>query len=128
MSCLIDVDFDDYYEELHCKIVRARKQWRCGECDDLIRRNKEHEVFVGKIRDEVHVHRTCLTCLSIRKKFCCNWTYEGMFEDICDAIEYDPKLENCFLMMASKEEYEKLVKFVSVLDQDPYGEDENEDD
>lgn len=115
MSCLIESDFDDTYEELYRKIIRGRHCWRCGECNTIIPKGKEHEVFVGKIDDQINTHRTCSTCLSIRNKFCCNWTFEGMYEDIENAVDADPNLENCILMMATEKEYNKLASKVCNL-------------
>ncbi len=115
MTCLIDADFDDQYEPLYCKMVKGRRNWCCGECNTIISKGKEHEVFVGKIDDRINTHRTCLTCLSIRNKFCCNWTFEGMYEDIENAIDGNPDLENCILMMATEKEYNKLSSEISSL-------------
>lgn len=123
MSCLIDIDPDNMYEELFCKIVKGKKQCRCGECNNLIHKGTEHEVFVGKIDGQINTHRTCLLCVQIRNKFCCNWTYEGMYEDISDAIESDPNLENCILMLSTEAEYNRLVDRITYLED---AEEENE--
>ena len=115
MSCLIDVDHDAVYEELFCKIVKGKKEWRCGECNNFIHKGTEHEVFVGKIDDRINTHRTCLPCMQIRNKFLCSWTYEGVYADISDAIESDPNLENCTLMLATEAEYNRLVDRIPYL-------------
>ena len=126
MSCLIDVDYDGCYKELHHKIMKARKKFRCCECRDVINKGDMYDCFVGAIDNRIDVQRTCLICESISKKFLCFRLYEGMYEAIFNAIASDYKLENCILLMASKDEYNKLVRFVPFLDQDPYGEDEEE--
>lgn len=126
MACLIDIDHDDCYEELHHSVKKARKKFQCCECRDDIHRGEMHDVFVGEIHGRIDVMRTCLVCESISNKLLCSRPYQGMYEEIYNAISCYPDLENCILMMASKEEYAKLVRFVSFLDQDPYGEDEEE--
>ena len=122
MSCLIDIDHDDCYEELHCKIVKAKRQWRCGECSTPIFKGSDHEVFVGRIDDRINTHRTCLTCLSIRNKFLCGWTYEGIYEDISNALNNEFGLEDCILTRCALEEYNKIVKLIPSL-----GDQEEED-
>jgi hypothetical protein len=124
MSCLIHSDFDECYEELKHKVVKARKMFRCCECRDDINKGDMYDLFVGAIDGRIDIQRTCLICDSISKKFLCDRQYKGMFEEIYNAVDSDPEIENCILMMATKEEYNKLVRFVSLLDQDPYGEDE----
>jgi hypothetical protein len=122
MSCLISADYDDCYEGLHCEIIKAKRQWRCDECSTPIFEGSDHEVFVGKIGDRINTHRTCLTCLSIRKKFLCSWTYEGIYEDISSALENEFCLEDCILSRCTLTEYRKLVSKISSL------EDEDEED
>jgi hypothetical protein len=115
MTCLIDMDHDDSYEQLLMKVVKARKKYQCGECGDPIQKGDMFECFVGFL-DGIHTHRTCQTCLSIRNKFCCNWTYDGMYDDINDSMEND-------------REYNQLVRFVPYLDENSdYYEDEDEED
>ena len=126
MTCLIDVDHDDRYVQLFIKVVRARKKLRCGECGDPIQKGDMHECFVG-VLDGIHTHRTCRTCLSIRNKFCCNWTCEGMYDDINDSMENDRKLIDCFLMMASQAEYNQLIRFVPYLDENSDYYDDNDE-
>jgi len=122
MNCLIDVDPDYCYEQLFCKILKAKRQWRCGECSTPIFKGSDHEVFVGRIDDDrIETHRTCMMCVQIRNKFCCNWHYEGLYDDIQNAIEDSFELENCILNMATKDEYNKLVHEM------PFLEDEEED-
>ena len=125
MSCLIDVDCDDTYEELHCKLTKARKKFRCGECRDDINKGDMHEVFVGK-SDGIDTHRTCLICCEIMNKFLCSWHYGEMYEDIFNAIDHEPDLEDCILMQCSKDQYNQLIRFVSFLQEDPYEEEEDE--
>jgi hypothetical protein len=127
MPCLIESDHDEFYETLHHSTKKARKQFRCCECRDDINKGDMYDCYVGAIDDRIDVQRTCLLCESISKKFLCNRPYEGMYEEIYNAIDSNYDLENCILMMASKDEYNQLIRFVSFLDQNPYGEDEEED-
>ena len=126
MSCLIHSDFDECYEELHHKIQKARKKFRCCECRDDINVGDIYDCFVGAIDGRIDVQRTCLLCEGISKKFLCDRPYEGMYEEIYNAIDSDYKLEDCILMQCNKNEYNQLIRFVSFLDQDPYGEDEED--
>jgi len=121
------VDTDEYYDLLHHSVKKARMKFQCCECRDDIHKGELHDVFVGGIRGNIDVHRTCLICESISEKFLCSRPYLGMYEEIFNAIDSNPDLENCILMMASKDEYMKIVKFVMFLDQDPYGEDDEDD-
>ena len=116
MNCLIDIDYiDDFYEELHCKIMKARRNWRCCECSTMIPKGNEHEVFVGKIDNRINTHRTCLTCISIRSKFLCSWVFEGIYENISDALDNEFGLEECILSRCTLEEYNKLSTMISSL-------------
>ena len=121
MKCLIDVEHDECYEEIFCGIRKSRKHRECSECQAPILKGEEHEVFVGAIDGGIDTHRTCLTCVSVRQKFCCGWTYTGMYDDIHEAIDFDPALENCILMECSKEQYVKLTQLISI-----FGKDEDE--
>lgn len=45
-------------------MVKARKEYRCSECDEPIRVGELHEKFVGGADGEFHSFRTCAFCAS----------------------------------------------------------------
>jgi len=115
MQCLIDVDHDESYEVLLNKIVHARNPYKCGECRATIQKGERHEYYKGVFDGLIYTHRTCLTCVGIRKKIMCGWTFEGMYEDIHDAIDENPLLADCILMNVNRSEFEKLDANIGIL-------------
>jgi len=112
MTCMIDVDHDESYSTISDKIVKARKQYRCGECRADILPGEQHECYKGAFDGKIHTHRTCLTCVGIRKKIMCGWTFDFVYDDIHDAIDENPKLADCILMNVTRVEFEKLREHV----------------
>ena len=108
MSCLIDVDHDECYQELKHAIVKARKKFICCECGAPIHRGDLYDLFVGAIDDRIDTQRTCLVCESISKKILCSRPYGGMYEEIFNSIDAELDLHNCILMVINKDEFEKL--------------------
>lgn len=80
-------DGDECATMLREKEVKARKNYNCMECGDVIDIGNRYflEVYVwdGKCTN----HRTCLACKSIRDEFFCEgWSYGGIMENLKDHI------------------------------------------
>ena len=117
MSCLIDIDHgDNEYEIVSDKMITAKRNFKCCECQDIIPAGQRHEYFAGRTDDgRMDKYHTCMVCRSIRMKFVCDWIYSELFESISDGIEYaadndyDPDdIENCILIQCTQAEFKKL--------------------
>jgi hypothetical protein len=76
----------DTYEVLDIKIRRARKTYRCGECNQPIEPGDTYERMVG-VLDGLDTHRSCLKCAEARRWLevvCSTWAYGGVWEDLME--------------------------------------------
>lgn len=103
-SCVyvnIDGNIDTHTE----KIVKARKQHTCCECDKIIEINEKYEYIKGFWEGDVVIYKTCLDCLSIRYVFFCDgWYYTQTKELLRDHI-YDIRgdvSEDCLVDLTPK--------------------------
>lgn len=51
---------------------RARKEYRCAECREVIAIGSKHEKVAGSWDGSFCTYRTCLSCAEIRNHFACN--------------------------------------------------------
>lgn len=49
-----------------CKTVKARKTYRCCECQHAIVKGESHEVFTGIWEGKWETYRTCVCCAKAR--------------------------------------------------------------
>jgi len=83
-SC-IDIDSSDYpgpklFKE---KIVKARKQHKCSECDADIQPGERYENASGVWDGEFSTHKTCSICCEIRNAlFCGTYMFGEVWEEI----------------------------------------------
>ncbi len=62
---------------------RARKPYRCGECNDPIAVGESHSYACGKCEGQFFDARTCLACAEIRDVFSCDgWVLSTLWEEI----------------------------------------------
>ena len=89
MGCIIDTAEDYGYAEFATdKIVTARKQHKCDECNRTIEKGERYERVTGKWDGEFYTFRTCSDCLSLRKTFFCTWRYEELWNDFWEDFCY----------------------------------------
>lgn len=65
-------------------IRRAAKPRHCGECGEVIAKGDRYEFTSGIWDGRPNSHRTCLSCVEIRKHFACGngWIYGALWEDM----------------------------------------------
>lgn len=66
-SCDFDGDPIECYTE---RIVKAKKQYYCCECGDVIKPGDRYERAGGVSQREWFYYKTCLICSRIRKDLC----------------------------------------------------------
>ena len=83
------MDDDDAYETIEQKIVTARKRHKCGECHMEIIPGEKYEYYKGKFDNNIHAHKTCQDCLSMRNSeiFCNGFYFEMIWESFRDAVQ-----------------------------------------
>jgi len=83
-TCAIDVyvDCDSMATVAAIKIVKARKEYKCGECHGAIKPGEMYEHFRGLFDGRWESFRTCSTCMEIRSCLMCNWYYGGVWDEI----------------------------------------------
>ena len=85
--CDCSIEDGDGPEFCHDKIVKARKEHRCCECDEPIKPGQKYEYTAGLWDGYFCVYKTCMTCVRIREDFCpCGWAYGMLQETIMECI------------------------------------------
>lgn len=88
----------DYVKGPECftdSIRKARKEHKCCECGDAIKRGDKYEETTGIWDGKPNRYRTCLDCLSVRNAFFCDgWFYtfvwENLYEHLRDCAHTTP--------------------------------------
>lgn len=84
------------YEPLHIlteKIVTARQEHICCECDAIIKPGQKYEYV--KVKDderpvEIYTFKTCLPCVGIRRDYCPDgFLYGGLRWSIEECLDFD---------------------------------------
>lgn len=75
-DCSADV-FDDGPSCCVVKVRKARKSHTCEECGDTIKPGQCYEYSSGIWDGEPNDHKTCLTCVAIRDRYCPGGYYYG---------------------------------------------------
>ena len=86
--CLVgelDSENSFYAETIH----RARKAYRCCECNQPITPGERYQRATGKSDDHIWTYRTCMTCAEIRRVFYCHqdgggWIFTTLWEQMQD--------------------------------------------
>jgi hypothetical protein len=69
-------------------MVTARKEYKCGECDDVIKKGDVYEYVKGLWEGYWETHRTCKTCVAIRDDlFHCGFAYGTLWEELREHFE-----------------------------------------
>lgn len=85
-SCVY-VDVDDYATMLSDTRPIARKEHKCGECNQTIMPGEKYINEVAVDSNGLGVHKTCLDCSDIRHQFICDGFHWGMvLEDVSEHI------------------------------------------
>ena len=74
-GCVYVDDLDGPATVLSQKIVKARKQHRCCNCDNPIKPSVSYEKIVTVEDGGLYTYKTCEDCLSIRDAFFCTSYY-----------------------------------------------------
>ncbi len=91
IDCDCSVDVDEPVRFVEHRIVRARKQHECCECQEPIKVGERHHVESGVGYDGDHYrYRTCVTCMRIREHYCGGgWIWGGLADQLYDCIGFD---------------------------------------
>lgn len=89
LDCYCDYDSPRVYSN---KIVRAKKEYRCEECNKPIRIGERYEYAFGVIDDYAYQPHTCLGCVGIRNFMTINipcfcWAHGNLIEDAKNTVE-----------------------------------------
>lgn len=88
-SCVYVGDYEeaDFYS---ASLRRARKEYRCCECDDTILPGDLHEYVCGRWDGLFATYRTCARCVNIRADyFPDGWLFGSMAESWQEAHGFD---------------------------------------
>lgn len=80
-ACINVYDHGDACDEHTAKKVRARKEFKCGECPGQIMPGETYELVRMLFGEQWETHRTCPDCLSIRDAFFCGSYLYGEIRD-----------------------------------------------
>lgn len=88
-DCSCDYDPPEVYSS---RLVKARKEYRCYECDRKIAIGDTHEYVFGVSGGYPYQPRTCLHCVGIRQFVSINipcfcWAHGNIIDDAKAAIE-----------------------------------------
>jgi len=87
MDCDCSCDIYDGPEFYDVKIVIARKQHECCECQGVINPGQKYERVTGRWEHEFSTFKTCIPCRSIRLDYCSGgWYYGGLAETIYECL------------------------------------------
>ena len=81
------VDTDDCEQwRLENRLVTARKDHKCYECGDQIKKGDQYKLEKLADVDGISTYKTCMTCFEIRKAFFCQGWWYGQVS--CDLREH----------------------------------------
>lgn len=82
------VDADNAPDVYECKLVTAKKEHRCCECNGKILKGSKYEYARGLWDGHWSDFRTCLTCTYVREDlFNCGFTHGTLWEDVYYAFD-----------------------------------------
>lgn len=84
----IAMDYD-YSNEFYAESDRrARKAYKCCECNGAIAPGELYQYVAGKSDGSIFTARTCLVCAEIRKAFCCDggWIFGELWMSVTEQL------------------------------------------
>jgi hypothetical protein len=89
----------EFYQD---RIVKARKQHVCLECNEPIEKGTVHQTVVGKWDGEFHTNRFCLPCWEIMGEFSENGrTFGVTWDTFYNEWENGATLQGCLNRLSS---------------------------
>ena len=89
-NCCCVYQDDDGPEFSRQQLHRARKPYKCGECQEEILIGALYERFSGRWDNGFNTHITCARCANIRDEyFNCGWYFGRLVEDFRDCFGFD---------------------------------------
>ena len=80
-------DDGDIADCVRTKMVRARREHKCCECDRVIERGEEHEHVRGLWEGYWESYRTCLGCMRLRDDLCRRgYCFGGLAQVVLDCL------------------------------------------
>lgn len=114
-ECIIDIEYDEYSRCIERKVVSARKEYRCEECNEKIPPGTQYELYKGAQDDHIFTIRTCLDCVSIRESFFKQGIVQfGMvLEEVRENIrELDGEIDSKCLIPLTPKAKEKIFQYI----------------
>jgi len=83
-ACLcIDVDMEPGSYILKQKVVTARKEHICTECNEKIKKGKKYELVNYVLDGDIETYKTCIPCKNVRDSlFQCGFYFGMLWEDL----------------------------------------------
>jgi hypothetical protein len=69
--CIGGYNYDGYPEFYTWKYPKARKEYKCCECDRAILKGQQYERYTDKFDGSIHTAKTCMDCSHIRSGLTC---------------------------------------------------------
>lgn len=89
MNCCC-LEFDERADVCQSRLVRARKDHKCGECNDGIKAGSLYEVTRLLFDGSWSTHKTCARCANVRDEyFTCGAVMGSMAEDFEECFGFD---------------------------------------
>lgn len=93
--CCVDHDYDSAIKCFEPEVRKARRTYRCSECEQPINPGEKYE-HVSVLETDMppgkmwFTHRTCWFCMKIREDFFnCGWAYGGVRADFYECQGWD---------------------------------------
>ena len=108
--CLSDDSWKSNQPEMFVqREIKARKEHRCCECGDTIKRRDIYENSTGKWDGSFLIYKTCLICREIREGlYCGGYTFEHTIEYVVESIKEGECIGPEKILKLSDEAREKI--------------------
>jgi len=84
-TCNCSVDYGDFPEFFREEFPTAKKQYKCCECNEIIKPGQKYHKAVGKWDGVLTTYRTCWSCHTIRRDYCPDGYAFGELAEIIEA-------------------------------------------
>jgi hypothetical protein len=91
LGCSCSCDFDgEPVEVFTSRIVKARKEHKCSECSEAIKKGERHLYYTSKCEGEWFTDRSCLVCVAIAEDLCCGkYSFGGLRDMLIENCGFD---------------------------------------
>jgi len=112
-ACMYVPDYDSpqFFRE---KMVKARKEHKCCECQRAIEPGETYEYSSGMWDGRLDQHKTCSDCVSVRANFCCDgYLFESLWEGLWEHVsELQGQLDSSCIVSLTPKAREKVCEMI----------------